>query len=169
MGTAVPCDLGHVSQQSTQSACVLHSEMPGPLGRLRVAHHILPRVLSNPGALHSMDVLFPSQCTINQIDSDLHTLPAKHLSQEREKLAGNISVLQQGNLQQQTQGHKGDIATSTLPGAQATKLTSSEATCQKSRTSRPHSPAGDKNIRACLVALAHDPHAWEAESGLLCV
>lgn len=96
--TAVPCDSGHVSQQSTQSACVLHSETPGPPGRLRVAHHILPRVLSNPGARHSMDV-FPSQCTFNKTDSDLHTLPAKLLSQEREKLAGNISVLQQGNLQ----------------------------------------------------------------------
>lgn len=46
MGTAVPCDWGHVSQQSTQSACVLHSEMPAPPGRLRVPHHILPRVLS---------------------------------------------------------------------------------------------------------------------------
>lgn len=59
VGTAVPCDLGHISQQSTQSACVLHSEMPSPLGRLRVPHHTLPRVLSSPGALHSMDV-FPS-------------------------------------------------------------------------------------------------------------
>lgn len=32
MATAVPCDWGHVSQPSTQSACVLHSEMPGLWG-----------------------------------------------------------------------------------------------------------------------------------------
>lgn len=48
-----------------------------------------------------MDV-FPShsQCTLNKTDSDLHTPLAKHLSKEKEKLAGNISVLQQGDLQQ---------------------------------------------------------------------
>lgn len=45
-----------------------------------------------------------SRCTLNKTSSDLHRLPAKHLrqdetSREREKLAGNITVLQQGDLQ----------------------------------------------------------------------
>jgi len=41
-----------------------------------------------------------SQCILHKTYSDLDTLPAKHLSQEREKPGGNISVLQQGGPQQ---------------------------------------------------------------------
>ena len=49
----------------------------------------------------------------------------------------------------QTQGHKGDIAKSTLPGRQAIKPARSKSTWQKSRASRPRAPARDANISAC--------------------
>lgn len=56
-----------------------------------------------------MDVLTShSQHTLNKIYSDLHTLRAKHpsqdeASQERKKLAGNIFVLLQGDLKRAAQ------------------------------------------------------------------
>lgn len=77
--------------------------MPGPWGDC-----VSPITLS-PGcyqtlelSLHSMDVFTShSQCAFNKTFSDLHTLPAKRLSQEetsQERNCGNISVLQRGGL-----------------------------------------------------------------------
>lgn len=168
MGTAVPCDLGHVSQQSTRYHVFSIRRCLAPRG------DCVSPITFSLGCYQTLELSTAWMCSQANAHStrptQIFTRSQPNISARRGRnLAGNISVLQQGNLQQQTQGHKGDIAKSALPGAQAIKLTSSEATCQKSRTSRPHSPAGDKNIRACVVALAHDPHAWEAESGLLCV